>query len=127
MIKTETLEPCDEWQELEYRPVRSIHSAMGSASTRIVNGVGQVLAPEGFVAEYDVGDDLMKAWFGDELSNWGPVSHLMDHGWIKDNGVWSMAGVNHFEDIDYKERKCLEFLMVAWGHEWKKGGVPVRR
>ena len=69
---------------------------------------------------------LMEAWFDDPISDWGPLAFLEGEGWVNRRGMLSKPGVNHLDDVEYKERRCLDFLIAEWDFGWERGGRPRR-
>lgn len=60
----------------------------------------------------------MKRWFGDSISETGPIDFLESHGFTLLRG-WTWAAPTIHHSISCYEERCLTFLIC----EWDFGGV----
>ncbi len=60
---------------------------------------------------------LMLKWFGDAISEYGPMSFLESHGYVlRQDWQWEPPTYSH--TIRYEELACLEFLVTEWDFGW---------
>lgn len=60
---------------------------------------------------------LMREWFGDEVSDWGPMRFLMSHGFTEQAGMWKPPVPYH--NVNREELACLRFLVEEWDYAYE--------
>lgn len=64
--------------------------------------------------------NLMEKWFGDAISEWGPMAFLESRGYtMTQQWEWKKPTPSH--TISNDEWECISFLI----HEWDFGGVEI--
>ena len=62
--------------------------------------------------------DLMEKWFGDPISEYGPMGFLQSRGYkLTKQWCWEPPVPSH--SVSFEESQCLWFLIT----EWDFGGV----
>lgn len=60
----------------------------------------------------------MKKWFGDDVSDFGPIKFLQSHGFVlRKDWLWELPVPHH--RVSCYENECITFLI----HEWDFGGI----
>lgn len=59
--------------------------------------------------------NLMQEYFGDPISDSGPMNHLLERGYHEERGMWTNPNnlVPTQKDID-----CLNFLVDEWDYAY---------
>lgn len=59
---------------------------------------------------------LMYEWFGDDVSDTGPIAFLRSHGFSFDR-TWAWHLPVHHHTVSCYEAACISFLMQEW--DWR--------
>ena len=61
--------------------------------------------------------ELMERWFGDPISEIGPLEFLRSHGFIeRPNGVLAPPVPSH--NVSHDEWRCIAFMVQEWDFAW---------
>lgn len=59
---------------------------------------------------------LMNKWFGDPISEQGPMQHLFSRGFTEANGLWYKPTPSYTPSV--YDVACLLFLRDEWDFDW---------
>lgn len=65
---------------------------------------------------------LMQKWFGDAISDSGPMQFLLARGWTEKAGMWTKPVPAHNTSI--YEAACIRFLRDEWDYDWEAPLYP---
>lgn len=67
--------------------------------------------------------ETMRRWFGDPISDTGPIAFLVSHGYISTRGFkWLPPVPSH--SVSCYELECIVFLVCEWDYGFLIGGGP---